>query len=358
MNEWMKIIPQFLSPWVYAPLAFLSWLLIGFIVRRNLIAWLRGLAKRTPFKLDDLFVESLPLPFGILIFGSGIAWIGKLLPLAPEFHRIAAICFQTAVVFAAIFLAERFLTGLVASYSDKIQAGISPKAIESLIRLALIMIGAMILLDLMGISVTPLLASLGIGSLAVALPLQDTLSNFFAGLYVSIEKPIRVADFVRLESGEEGYVTEIGWRNTKIKTPQDNLAVVPNSKIASGIVLNYHLPAKELAVPIPVGVHYNSNLEHVERVTVDVAREIMKKIPGAVPRFDPVVRYHAFDNSSINFNVVLRAKEFADQGLIKHEFVKALHARYQKEGIVISFPTRTIDFEPKTLETLRDLFKR
>ena len=100
-----------------------------------------------------------------------------------------------------------------------------------------------------------------------------------------------------------------------------------------------------MAVLINVGVHYNSDLKKVEKVTCEVAKEVMKEVLGGVPGFDPFIRYHTFGDFSINFTVILRAKEFVDQYLVKHEFVKRLHERYAKEGINIPYPIRAINYD-------------
>jgi small-conductance mechanosensitive channel len=120
---------------------------------------------------------------------------------------------------------------------------------------------------------------------------------------------------------------------------------VPNEKLAKAIVTNYYFPDKEMAVLVNLGVHYNSDLKKVEKITCEVAKEVMKTVTGGVPGFEPFIRYHTFADFSINFTVILRAKEFVDQYLIKHEFVKRLHERYAKEGIVIPYPIRAINNE-------------
>ncbi|MBI2999799.1 MAG: mechanosensitive ion channel [Deltaproteobacteria bacterium] len=125
----------------------------------------------------------------------------------------------------------------------------------------------------------------------------------------------------------------------------NNMVVVPNNKLVQSVITNYYLPERELAILVPVGVHYNSDLEKVERVTCEVAREVMQTVPGGVPTFAPLIRYHTFGESSINFTAVLRADEFVGGFLLKHEFIKRLQARYKKEGITIPFPMRTIHFE-------------
>jgi len=149
-------------------------------------------------------------------------------------------------------------------------------------------------------------------------------------------------DYLKLDGGEEGYVTDISWRNSTIRQLSNNLVVIPNSKLASANFTNYHLPEQEMAVIVQVGVAYGSDLDKVERVTIDVAKNTMTQIDGGIPEFEPFIRFHTFADSSINFSVILRVKEFVNQYLIKHEFIKSLHKRFNAEGIEIPFPIRTV----------------
>jgi small-conductance mechanosensitive channel len=174
------------------------------------------------------------------------------------------------------------------------------------------------------------------------LALQDTLANFFAGIHILTSRQVRPGDFVKLSTGEEGYVADVTWRYTTIRQLPNNLTIVPNAKLASAILTNYYLPDQELAVLVPVGVSYGSDLARVEAVTIEVAREVMREVRGGVPQFEPFIRYGAFGDSSIDFTVILRGREVVDQYLIRHEFIKRLHRRYQADGIEIPFPIRTV----------------
>ena len=215
---------------------------------------------------------------------------------------------------------------------------------QSMVKIFIYIFGALVILNTLGISITPLLTAFGLGGLAVALALQETLSNLFAGFYITLSKQIRTGDFIKLESGEEGYVLDIGWRATRVRMLPNNVVLIPNAKLAQSVITNYYFPEQEMAVLVQVGVHYESDLEYVERVTIEVGGEVMKEVKGGVPEFTPFIRYHTFDNFSINFTVILRAKEFVDNYLIKHEFIKRLHKRYAKEGINIPYPIRAINY--------------
>ncbi len=246
-------------------------------------------------------------------------------------------------MFSVTVITARMFSGIVKNYLWKAE-GVLPSAsiLANLVVVSIYIVGALILLQTFGISVAPILTALGVGGLAVALALQDTLSNLFSGLNILLAKQIKVGDYIKLSTGEEGNIADISWRNTTIKVMSNNMIIVPNQKIASSIITNYYMPERELSIVVGASVSYDSDLERVERVTIEVARLVMKEIEVGIENFDPVVRFHTFGDSSINFNVVLRVQEFGDQFLLKHEFIKRLHLRYQQEGIEIPFPIRTI----------------
>jgi small-conductance mechanosensitive channel len=211
------------------------------------------------------------------------------------------------------------------------------------VKVLVIAIAAIVLLGALGVSVAPLLTTLGIGGLAAAFGLRETFANLFAGVQITLSGNIHVGDFVKLETGEEGIIEDIHWRATRVQTLLNHLVVIPNSKLAESIVTNYHLPSKDVAIVVELGVHQASDLERVERVAAEVARSIMKTVPGAVPEFQPLVRFASFKESSIAVNVILRVREFRNHILIRHEFIKALLPAFAREGIVIPSPIRAIN---------------
>jgi small-conductance mechanosensitive channel len=188
----------------------------------------------------------------------------------------------------------------------------------NIIKLGVYILGILVILQSLGISITPVLTALGVGGLAVALALQETLSNLFAGLQIIAARQIKPGDYVHLDTGEEGYVTDVTWRNTTIRAIPNNMVIVPNAKLASAILTNFHQPAREMLVYVTVGVHYNSDLEHVEQVTLEVANDVQASV------------YNEFGDSAINFKVVLSVDEFYDSYEITHQFVKRLKRRYNE----------------------------
>ena len=331
----------------------LVYLIAAFTLRHLLLRYIGRLAEKSATRWDDAFVAALRTPLTLNILASA-GWVCvQYLRLPPNWNQTIDQLTRVGLIFAFILFVDRFLREAVGLYQKRLDAmNLTQGFVRALLRIAVLILGTLVLLDTLHISITPFLASLGVGGLAVGLALQGTLSNFFAGLQIISTQPIRVGDFVRLQSGEEGYVAEIDWRATHIRTLPNSMVIVPNSKLADSVLINYDRPEKEMAVPVQVGVSYASDLIQVERVTLEVATEIQKTVSGAVPDFVPVLRFQAFESSSITLTVALRAQHFVDQYLMKHEFIKRLHARYKQVGIVIPWPVRTLDIPKDVLERL------
>ena len=335
------------SAWIYAPVIYFLWVTVLLIVKRIIYAQVRKFAKRTKTEIDNIILKALDLPLTLLIFVSGAVILEKVAPLAEsaELTRYLIVALKATSIVAVVLFLDKLFRQLIQTYAPRIDIlQSSGGVVQGFVRAIVYALGLLILLDSAGISITPIIASLGIGSLAVALALQPTMENFFAGIQIIVDKPIKVGQFIKLDSGEEGYVSKIGWRSTWVRMLPNNTVVIPNKVLTNSKLLNYYYPEEELAVLVQVGVHYNSDLEFVEKVTIEVGEEVMKNITGGVPEFRPFIRYHTFDDFSINFTVILRAKEFVDNYMIKHEFIKHLHKRYNKEGIVIPYPIRAINY--------------
>ncbi len=335
-------IPAF----IYAPIIYFVWVSVLLFIKKIVYHRVEKLASHTKSKLDDIILAALNFPLVLLIFVSGIFILEKFSPIltGSELSGYFLVGLKTTTVIAIILFMDRLFNNLIQTYSYKIDIlRTSGGVARTFVRIIVIGLGLLILLDSFGVSITPLLASLGIGSLAVALALQPTLENFFSGIQIVIDKPIKVGQFVKLDSGEEGYVQRVGWRSTWVRMLPNNIVVIPNKVLVNSKVLNYYYPQKELAVLVQVGVHYDSDLKHVEKVTCEVGKQVMKEVKGGIPEFDPFIRYHTFNDFSIDFTVILRAKEFVDNYLIKHEFIKRLHERFNKEGIIIPYPIRAIN---------------
>jgi small-conductance mechanosensitive channel len=319
-------------------------ILFGMIFQRVVLSYLKKIAAKTKWEGDDIIVNAFKGAVVYLFFTLlGLYLAISVSPLSEDLSHLLQNIILVIIILSVTWLLTNIATGFLELYAGRFKDAIPQTTIfKNLTKIVIITIGFLIILQTLGISITPILTALGVGGLAVALALQDTLSNLFSGLHIILSKQVKTGDYIKLESGEEGYVVDITWRNTTIRMLANNIVIVPNSKLASIIITNFCLLEKAMSLLIQVGVSYDSDLKKVERVTIDVAREVMETVAGGVAEFEPFIRYHTFGDSSINFTVILRAREFVNQYLVKHEFVKRLHERYKKEGIEIPFPIRTV----------------
>jgi len=345
MTESREIISQDILRLALPLAALLLVMVFGYVLRGIVFKRLTRWSQNTKSNIDNIIVSAIRGPIIIWFFMLGI-YIALQFPELPENTvNIAGKILLALGLFSATMVLANIASGLINEYAGKWDSALPGMSLtKTIIRIAIFGIGILVILNAVGISVTPILATLGVGGLAVALALQDTLSNLFAGFHIVLNRIVKVGDYIKLDSGEEGYVTDINWRNTKIKMLANNVVLIPNAKLAQSNVTNYYLPDKDLAVLVNVGVHYNSDLKKVEKITCEVGKEVMREVQGGVPEFDPFIRYNTFGDSSIGFTVILRGKEYVDQYLIKHEFVKRLHQRYAEQGIVIPYPIRAVNY--------------
>ncbi len=330
----------------YLVAATLGILVATFLLFVKRIAWSRFLhwTRRSERPWDEIVLNQLRPPLNAILLLVAFSFGIQLTPESLRSHPAIPVATKLFLVLSLLWMVNRLLTVTLEFWKPIKAMGPSTRTLLLTLSRALLMsLTLLIVLDILGVSITPFLASLGVGSIAVALALQDTLGNFFSGIYILIDKPIRQGDFIRLDGGTiEGTVRKIGWRSSHVDSSSGNTAVIPNSKLSSSILVNFNFPTEDTAVPVSLGVAYDSDLAKVEGVAIEVATEIMRRTPGGVPDFKPTVRFHTFGPSSIDFNVTLRAKSYPDSGLLKHEFIKALHSRFEKEKIEIPFPQQVV----------------
>lgn len=273
----------------------------------------------------------------------GLYWIVNTINIIEPLTRLFSYILFTVIILSITRVAARTINGFISLHIESSQQKL-PKTtlLNTILNVVIYAMGVLVVLQYYGISIAPILTAMGVGGMAVALALQETLANIFSGLHLILSKQLRLDDYIKLSTGEEGRVTDITWRFTTIvPAGGGNMIVIPNQKIASSNITNYSMPRKDIVISIPVGVAYDSDLDKVERVTLDVAKEVMAQIDKDV-KMEPAVRFHTFGESSIDFNVVLHSSYFEHQFLLKHEFIKALTRRYREEGIEIPYPTRTV----------------
>ena len=242
-------------------------------------------------------------------------------------------------------ITQLILTSYITTIIQKTNTGIESKILPPIRRvlpLAIYSIALLVTLDGLGVAISPLLAGFGIGGLAVALAVQPTLSNFFAGTYLVTEGELKEGDFIELDGGPSGYVVDVGWRSTKIRSRFNNLVIIPNSKMVDTIVTNFYSPTPAMNVIVNCGVSYDSNLKQVEEIVTEIANDLVKTSPYAIEEVDPFIGFSNFGDSNIDFFVFLQAKDRTESFILKSELIKRIHQRFDKEGIEINYPVRKL----------------
>lgn len=302
----------------------------------------RGVRK-TQTELDDVILKAIRAP---LCAAGGLvgAWfILRGLPLPKELDLYLN---RGWIVFSTILLVSiglRTINGLSKDVLAKSPTlGGSASMIRVVGRIIVLSMGGVMILQSLGIAVEPLIASLGIGSLAIGLALKDTLSHFFAGVYLFADRPIRVGDYIRLESGQEGFVHQISWRATRILMPANNMIVVPNSKLADAILVNFDLPDPPMSLSLPISVSYSCDPARVMAVLEEEAAGAVGTVPGLVGDPAPILRFSGFGDNSLDFTLIVRVASFMDQFAVQSDLRRRIFDRFTREGIEIPFPQRTV----------------
>jgi len=336
MNQFLDIL-KYALPFALVLCAFI----LGFIFERRGLNLLKKLARKTGWEGYGIIVRALRGIVLLWFVVAGVFAATLSFPINTSLLDIIQKILLATVLASATLVVSKLAVGFVELYSSRGEEGSSLTSLfENFTRLIIFSLGLLIIIQSLGIAITPLLTALGIGGVSIGLALQNTLSNLFSGLNILTSKKVRVGDYIKLDSGEEGYVTDIAWRQTIIKEFNENLIVIPNSKLISSNFKNYGLPIKEQLITVELGVSYDSDLEQVEMVTLEVAKEVMQEVEGGIANFEPFVRFSQFDYFSINLTVYLRVKEFIAHLIIRHEFIKRLQKRYQLEGIELPFPIK------------------
>ena len=329
---------------IWPGIVFLVTFGVGWLARRLVMKALRAWSNRTQSRPALILTEALRGPILIWVVILGVHLAVQSSPLPPRIEEFAAHVLLALWILSLTLMSMRIAGNLVRYYGTQVPGALPVTTLsQNLAQLFVVLLGILVLLHNLGFAIAPILGALGVGGLAVALALQDTLSNLFGGFYVAVARQVRPGDYIKLNTGEEGYVTDIGWRSTTLRALAHNLVIVPNSKLSQAIVTNYHLPERRMALGIPVGVSYASDPDHVERVLLEETEKAVGTIPGLLAEPAPTVRFiPGFGDSTMNFTLNCQVAEFVDQFLVQHELRKRILKRFQSEGIDMPFPARTV----------------
>lgn len=326
-------------------------ILLGFIFKRFVHSRLKKAAERSNWAGDDAVLEAIEPHIVVWFFlGALSISMSTIEAVQPQNTYLMKILndyvskFFIIVLIGSITLAIGNLAVRLFDFwaRDQEKGFPSTTMFTNFVRIAIYIIGTLIILDALNISITPMITALGLGGLAVSLALKDTLTDVFAGLHILLSKKVQVGDFIQLDTGDMGYVQNISWRNTIIMERTNNIIHIPNTRLSSAIIKNFDSGDPSFSVKIPIGVGYSSDLEKVEKITKEVIEKIQSSMEETNNNYEPTMRFQNFGESSINLMVYFRGNRYGDQNPIIHQFIKTLHKRYAEEGIEIPFPMRTV----------------
>jgi small-conductance mechanosensitive channel len=333
--------------WIEPSIVFAATALVAWLVRRYLLRALRAWAARVQSRPGMILAEALRVPTLIFIAILAVHFAIQVSTLPDTVTRDGPKVLAALWVIFFTVMCMRIARDLARHYGAKIPGALRVTSLtQNLAQGVVATVGILSLVKLFGGGITPILTALGVGGLAVALALQDTLSNLFAGFYVAVAGQVRLGDYIKLNTGEEGYVADITWRSTIMRSLASNLIIVPNTKLAQAIVTNYHLPEKPMSASLRVDVRYDTDPGLAERVLLEVVAKGAREIAGMLAEPAPSVAFDpGFGESGLGFTLSFQVAEFAGQFAVRNELRKRIFRRFREEGIAIPFPTRTVRLE-------------
>jgi len=309
------------------------------------------LFKKTRVDIDNLFLEAVSKPLGMVLLLGGISGALAILPLPSE-PNVSGFAFEVIKIayaldflwflFRLVDIGVKYLARLAERTESRLDEQLVPLVSRS-IKFTIGAISFLWLMQLLGYNISSLLAGLGIGGLAVALALQDTLSNFFGSVFIFLDRPFLVGDWIKI--GEvEGVVEDVGFRSTRIRTWFATLVAIPNKTIANSTIDNWSKMHKRRVSQI-VGVTYETTADQMEKAVAEI-KEIVTNDPGVDQQFI-VVRFTDFGASSLNILVYYftRATAFADHNETKERINLAIMRKLKELKLTIAFPTMSIYME-------------
>ena len=358
------MLPPFISQseWagpLSATIVFAVFLLASGIANVVIRAIVGRWARRTPGTLDEELLSVVRGPVVLFIALSGL-FLALLILTNLEDSRYQLItgygdhirrAWLVVVIVEVAYLIYHLLDAALSWYIHKVAVNTETEIddrllppLKRIMPLVVYSLGFLMALSVLNIPISPILAGLGIGGLAVALAVQPTLANFFAGTYVVTEGELNVGDYIELQGGPSGYVVEVGWRSTKIRSMFNNLVIIPNSQMANSIVTNYYSPEPAMNVLVYCGVSYDSDLNVVESVAREAAQELVDTSEHAVKDSEPWFGFEEFGDSNISFWVFIQATDRLGSFYLTSDLVKVIHSRLTAEGIEINYPVRKLVF--------------
>ncbi len=302
-------------------------------------------SSKTKTDLDDKIIAKLSTPLSALSILFALAFAVKEIALSEEslflVHKVifsASVVVFAYIIYAVVnLIAIRFLRKVASKTKSNVDESLL-SLLNSIMNVALVVIALLYILEMWGIEITPLLAGLGIAGLAVALALQPVLSNIFSGASMVLDSSIRVGDLVYLDQNTKGKILKVGLRSTRILTFDNELIIIPNSKLAESVIQNVALPSPISRAVVPFNVSYGSDIDKVKKI---VLKEI-KSIKNVLEEPEPMVRFVEMGDSSLNFKAYFYVNNFDNRFPSIDEANTKIYNALNRNGINIPFPQMDI----------------
>ncbi len=318
-----------------AAIAFVACALIGWLVDRLLYSILSSrfaAAGWAPGKDLAAGLRGLATVAGILV-GSRLA-MGRLALHGEALETAKAAIQVVAILIATAFIA-RVAGRVVRAYARRESSHLPSTSIfVNLARGLVWVLGLVSLLASLGVSIAPLITALGVGGLAVGLALQPTLENVFSGIQVLASRQIEPGDHIRLETGEEGQVVDVTWRNTAIRTGSNDIIVVPNAVIGRSRITNFTTVSCEHVLSVPLFVYADADIEVVERVLREAAERVVAEVGGVVRDAKPIVRFGELTVHGLQVNVAVRLESYAQRPKVRHELIRHIQGSLAEANLL------------------------
>lgn len=298
---------------------------------------------RTKTEVDDRIIGALkgPIFYSILLVGLNEAISYLQIPAKANFYTSGII--KTVIIIfwiRALLTISSITIKKLSENADrwKMITGSTVLLFDNVVKIIVVGFGIYFILISWNIRVTAFLASAGIVGIAFGFAAKDTLANLFGGVFVLADKPYEIGDFIVLDSGEKGIVTDIGIRTTRLKTRDDIEVSIPNSIMANTKITNESGPKNKTRVRVSVGVAYGSDIDQVKEVLCQIAEENKEVADFPKPR----ARFREFGNSALNFQLLCWIDEPVFRGRVTDDLNTQIYKRFSQEGIEIPFPQRDI----------------
>jgi small-conductance mechanosensitive channel len=331
--------------YILAALTILLGIIVAFVVR-TIVRWLESKAEKTDTKWDDIIIAAFGFPVQIAIVVISVYFAITWFNILPENARWlldpAYVSAFYIVISAGII--SSFLHDIIATYgrmlAGKSETDMDDRLVDLLelvVKYVVWFAAIMAILSVFNIDINPFLAGAGIAGIAVALAAQDFISNFFGGAIITVDKPFKVGDRIKVDD-YYGNVLSVGTRSTRLQTLDFQVVTIPNNKLTTNVIINYSEPEERLRITIPVSVAYGTNPKRVKTILLEIARESIKKTPYLLEDPAPTVFFTEYADSSLNFILRVWMRKYNTPDDVKDDINIRIFERFAAEGIEIPFP--------------------